>query len=50
MSKQNYAEQLDLDIDKLEAMLSQEKIIEPFSEHEDYLGRDDFGKIISDIK
>lgn len=50
MAKASSTQQLDLDTDKLEAMLGQDKIIEPFSEHEDYLGKDDFGKIISDLK
>ena len=39
-----------MDVDKLESILNQERIIEPYSEHEDYLEKDDFGKIISDLK
>lgn len=39
-----------MDLDKLDIILSQERIIEPYSEHEDYLEKDDFGKIISDLK
>ena len=35
---------------KLEEIINQERIVEPFSEHEDFLEKDDFGKIISDIK
>ena len=29
--------------------MNQERIIEPYSEHEDYLEKDDFGKILSAI-
>lgn len=50
LSKNSSGDQYGMDLDKLDIILSQERIIEPYSEHEDYLEKDDFGKIISDLK
>lgn len=49
LNGENSPAQFGIDAGKIQSILNQERIIEPYSEHEDYLEKDDFGKILSAI-